>query len=130
MRRRWTRCSAWTPPSTVQSGCCSPRGWVWWARRRCSPSHGARSATRRADAFPRRISSARRLPLLPIDAHLDYRAAAAVYRAARRRGRTVHSLVDCLIAVVATRTGTALVHRDRNFGLIAECLPDLRLHPL
>lgn len=70
------------------------------------------------------------LPLLPVDADLDYRAAAAVYRAARKRGRTVRSLVDCLIAVVAARTGTVLVHRDRDFGLIAECLPDLRLHPL
>lgn len=70
------------------------------------------------------------LPLLQVDADLDYRAAAAVYRAARLRGRTVRSLLDCLIAVVAARTGTVLVHRDRDFDVLAECLPDLRVHPL
>jgi predicted nucleic acid-binding protein len=42
----------------------------------------------------------------------------------------VRSLVDCLIAVVATRTDAMLLHRDRDFGQLAECLPDLRLHPL
>ncbi len=69
------------------------------------------------------------LPLLAIDADLDYRAAATVYHAARQHGRTVRSLVNCLIAVVAARTGALLVHRDRDFGLLAECLPDLRVYP-
>lgn len=70
------------------------------------------------------------LPVLPVDARLDYRAAAAVYRAARTQGRTVRSLVDCLIAVVSARTGAVLVHQDRDFTLLAECLPDLRVHRL
>lgn len=67
------------------------------------------------------------LPLLPVDAELDYRSAAAVYRAARRGGKTVRSLIDCLIAVIAARTGAVVVHRDRDFASLAECLPDLQV---
>ncbi|QJY46770.1 PIN domain nuclease [Pseudonocardia broussonetiae] len=63
--------------------------------------------------------------LLPVDAALDYRDAAVVYRAVRARGGTVRKLVDCLIAVVAVRTGAALVHRDRDFDVLAAALPEL-----
>jgi predicted nucleic acid-binding protein len=69
------------------------------------------------------------LPLLSVDAHLDYRAAAATARASRQNGHPVRSIVDCLIAAVAVRTGAALVHRDRDYDHLAEILPDLRLHP-
>jgi predicted nucleic acid-binding protein len=69
------------------------------------------------------------LPLLPVDAFVDYRAAAAAARAVRQGGNTVRSIIDCLIAAVAVRTGATLVHRDRDFPLLAEVLPDLKLHP-
>jgi predicted nucleic acid-binding protein len=68
------------------------------------------------------------LPLLPVDAFVDYRTAATVARAARQRGQNVRSIVDCLIAAVAARTGALLVHQDRDFHLLAECLSDLHLH--
>ena len=70
------------------------------------------------------------LPLVRVDATPDYRAAAAAYRAVRLSDRTVRSLVDCLIAVVAARTGTVVVHRDRDFDVLAQSLPDLRVHSL
>ncbi len=63
------------------------------------------------------------LPLLAGDAHLDYRAAATIYRSARRRGLTVRKLVDCLIAAVALGTGTRLVHKDVDFEVIAAVVP-------
>lgn len=63
------------------------------------------------------------LPLLAIDAHLDYRDAAAIYRSARRRGLTVRKLVDCLLAAVALRTGARLVHKDVDFEVIASVVP-------
>jgi predicted nucleic acid-binding protein len=63
------------------------------------------------------------LPLLRVDAHLDYRDAATIYRTARRRGLTVRKLVDCLIAAVALRTGTRLVHKDVDFEAIASVVP-------
>lgn len=68
------------------------------------------------------------LALLQVDAALDYRAAATVYRAARMQGQTVRSLLDCLIAAVAVRSGAALLHQDRDFDVLAGVLLDLRLH--
>jgi len=70
------------------------------------------------------------LRILPVNAVLDYRDAAAIYRTMRRGGQTVRKLLDCLIASVAVRTGATLVHRDRDFDLIAACLPDLRVRSL
>lgn len=70
------------------------------------------------------------LCLLPVDAAQDYPAAAAIYRAVRRGGRTVRKLIDCLIASVAVRTGATLVHRDSDFDVLAACLPDLKVQSL
>jgi predicted nucleic acid-binding protein len=69
------------------------------------------------------------LRLLPVDAYVDYRAAATAARAVRQGGNTVRSNLDCLIAAVAARTGAVLVHQDRDFPRLADVLPDLRLHP-
>jgi predicted nucleic acid-binding protein len=57
-----------------------------------------------------------------------YRDVALVSRAARGRGLTVWKLLDCLIAAVAARTGATLVHR--NFDVLADALPDLRVRSL
>ena len=70
------------------------------------------------------------LRLLPVDASLDYRDAAIAYRAVRKSGHTVRKTMDCLIAVVAARTGATLVHRDRDFDVLARALPDLRVRSL
>jgi predicted nucleic acid-binding protein len=70
------------------------------------------------------------LRLLPVDASVDYRDAAIAYRAVRRGGNTVRKTMDCLIAVVAARTGATLVHRDRDFDVLAAALPDLRVRSL
>jgi len=70
------------------------------------------------------------LQLLTVDNVSDYRDAALTYRAARTGGRTVRRLLDCLIAAVALRTGATIVHRDRDFDVLAETLPDLRVRSL
>lgn len=70
------------------------------------------------------------LQLLTVDNVNDYRDAALTYRAARTGGRTVPRLLDCLIAAVALRTGATIVHRDRDFDVLAETLPDLRVRSL
>lgn len=56
---------------------------------------------------------------------LDFPSATDLYRAARLSGRTVRKLNDCLIAAVAIRTGTTLVHRDADFEVLAS-ISDLR----
>lgn len=79
----------------------------------------------RADALERLTNG---LPTLNIDSRLDFRQAAAVFLAARRSGRPVRSLTDCLIAAVALRHDAELLHDDRDYTAIARCLP-LKVYP-
>ena len=70
------------------------------------------------------------LQLVSVDAHVDFQAAAAIYRLVRHSGHTVRKLLDCLIAAVAARAGATLVHRHVDFEAIAECLPALQSRSL
>jgi predicted nucleic acid-binding protein len=64
-----------------------------------------------------------RCQLLPVEGLADYEAAAELYRRCRAGGETVRSLTDGLIAVVAIRHGTALLHRDHDFDVLARHTP-------
>jgi predicted nucleic acid-binding protein len=46
--------------------------------------------------------------------------AADIYRQGRRRGLTIRSPMDCLIAAVALENGAVIWHRDRDFDNIAQ----------
>lgn len=59
-----------------------------------------------------------RATVLPT-ASVDYEEAAALYRLCRRRGETIRSLTDCLIAAVAIRADVAVLHHDRDFTVLA-----------
>ena len=56
---------------------------------------------------------------LRVDADVDFRQAAEIFQAVRRQGRTVRSMVDCLIASVALRHDVPVLHRDADFDAIA-----------
>jgi predicted nucleic acid-binding protein len=58
------------------------------------------------------------LPALPVEAALDYRAAAAIHWSCRQVGRTVRNLSDCVIAAIAIRTDVELIHKDVDFETI------------
>jgi len=49
-----------------------------------------------------------------------YLHAAQIYREGRRRGYTIRSSVDCLIAAIAIDSGSAVWHRDRDYRNIAK----------
>ncbi|MDE2903593.1 MAG: PIN domain nuclease [Chloroflexota bacterium] len=49
----------------------------------------------------------------------DYEDAAALYRRCRRQGATVRKLIDCLIAAVAIRSGTPILHHDTDYQTLA-----------
>ncbi|MCY3958207.1 MAG: PIN domain nuclease [Chloroflexi bacterium] len=49
----------------------------------------------------------------------DYEDAAALYRRCHPQGATVRKLIDCLIAAVAIRTGTPILHHDTDFQTLA-----------
>jgi predicted nucleic acid-binding protein len=59
------------------------------------------------------------LPSLTIDDSTDFRSAAQIYRAARRAGRTIWSINDCLIAALAIRHSARIIHQDIDFEVIA-----------
>ncbi len=50
-------------------------------------------------------------------------AAARIYFDLRRLGKTVRSPIDCCIAQIAIGNRTLLLHRDRDFEVIAEIRP-------
>jgi predicted nucleic acid-binding protein len=60
------------------------------------------------------------LPSLSVDDAVDFRLAAGIYRGARRTGKTIRSINDCLIAAVAIRNGARIVHRENDFNVITE----------
>jgi predicted nucleic acid-binding protein len=49
----------------------------------------------------------------------SWAGAARLYFDLRRRGKTVHSPIDCCIAQIAIDHQVLLLHRDRDFGAIA-----------
>lgn len=59
----------------------------------------------------------------------DFERGAAIFRRCRTGGGTVRSMIDCLIAAVAIRSGAPLLHADADFELIARHT-DLAIAPL
>jgi predicted nucleic acid-binding protein len=57
---------------------------------------------------------------LPVELFLN---AAEIYRQGRRRGYTIRSTVDCLIAAIAIHNEVKVWHRDRDFAAIARFTP-------
>ena len=58
---------------------------------------------------------------MPHDIYFVYRQAGLMYRELRRKGITIRSYNDCLIAVIAmSHENVTLIHDDQDFELIAE----------
>jgi predicted nucleic acid-binding protein len=77
--------------------------------------------SRQSDAFKESFLAVPRL-CDPLTWDL-YAQAAEIYREGRRRGYTIRSSTDCLIAAIAIETGTPIWHRDRDFKKIATFTP-------
>jgi len=60
-----------------------------------------------------------RFEILEVEGLSDFEDAARIQRTCRRRGETVRSMVDCLIAAVALRERRELLALDRDFQVIA-----------
>jgi len=76
-----------------------------------------------AQTLKRLLSRATVIETKPI----DYQNAASIYRACRQVGITVRTQIDCLIAAIAIRTGTPLLHQDSDFTAIAQ-ITKLKMH--
>jgi predicted nucleic acid-binding protein len=53
----------------------------------------------------------------------DHEYAAMLYRAARRSGATVRSMIDCLVAAVAVRLDSPVLAQDRDYDVLAQVCP-------
>lgn len=86
-------------------------------------------------ATPERFTRLKRyfgtLPFLnPGHAIETWEAAAELYMRCRQRGYTPRSPHDCLVASIALEHRTPLLHDDRDFELMAQVEPRLKLLPL
>ncbi|CAG1008784.1 Ribonuclease VapC11 [Myxococcaceae bacterium] len=83
----------------------------------------------RTDAEGARVErSLLSLTLLPEPSLGTYRRAAELFRVARRRGRTIRSTIDCILAAQCIEADVEILHGDRDFDRIAAIAP-LRIHP-
>ncbi len=80
---------------------------------------GARSDAHRQEL--RRLLGA--CELFATEGPVDYEGAAELYRACRRGGETIRTLLDCLLAAVAIRHDLPLLHADADFDAIARHAP-------
>ena len=64
----------------------------------------------------------------PKHAAETYRHAAYLYFSCRRKGITIRSTIDCLIAQTAIERNLILLHSDKDFLRIAEVTPQLQLY--
>lgn len=72
-------------------------------------------------------SSLLTFPILSLTNTNSYIAAADLYRKCRKKGATVRSTVDLLVAQIAVEHKATLLHNDRDFDAIAK-ICDLKLY--
>ncbi len=66
-------------------------------------------------------------PVLFLDGLRSVDRAVALYRTCRRKGYTIRSTVDCLIAAVCLDVRAELFHHDRDFDVLAK-IADLKVY--
>ena len=65
----------------------------------------------------------------PKDPVLTYGKAAMIYFSCRKKGITIRSTVDCLIAQIAVESDLHLLQNDKDFVNIAQII-ELKLYPV
>lgn len=66
-------------------------------------------------------------PILRVRGLRTFEHAASIYRACRKRGLTIRSTIDCIIAATCIESDAELYHNDRDFETI-EKLHDLKIY--
>lgn len=56
----------------------------------------------------------------------SYQQAAQIYRQCRKKGITISSIADCLIAQCAIESDLILLHSDQDFVKIASVIPEFK----
>jgi len=74
----------------------------------------------REDLFLKKVENYFRGLILLKFQDQDFTVAAYIYRKARKKGVTIRSTVDCVIAACAIRNSIILLERDRDYQSIAK----------
>lgn len=61
------------------------------------------------------------------ESHESYQQAAKLYFNCRKKGLTIRSTIDCLIAQIAIENKLTLLHNDKDFEHIQKVQPALKL---
>ncbi|MGH7165866.1 MAG: type II toxin-antitoxin system VapC family toxin [Nitrospiraceae bacterium] len=69
----------------------------------------------------------RQFPIMRVSGLQTFDHAASIYRSCRKRGFTIRSTVDCVIAATCLEAGAELYHNDRDFETIAK-VHGLQIH--
>jgi predicted nucleic acid-binding protein len=51
-----------------------------------------------------------------------YLDAARIYRECRSNGKTIRSTIDCVIAAICLENDFSVLHKDRDYDIIRECV--------
>ena len=54
-----------------------------------------------------------------INTYID---AARIYRECRNNGKTIRSTIDCIIAAICLENDLSVLHKDRDYDIIQECV--------
>lgn len=66
-------------------------------------------------------------PLAKVREPYTYINAAKIYRKCKRKGVTIRSPIDCLIAQIAIENDLSILHRDRDYDNISKVVKDLKV---
>jgi predicted nucleic acid-binding protein len=52
---------------------------------------------------------------------VTFTEAARIYRECRKKGKTIRSTVDCIIAAICLENDLSILHKDRDYDIIQDC---------
>ncbi len=61
-------------------------------------------------------------PIFEPSSPATYVKAAWIYGECRKKGKTVRSTVDCLIAAICLENDLTVLHKDRDYDIIQDCV--------
>ena len=94
------------------------------------PSYMELLAGPKDDAGVKKITRfANQFEIVTIAPLVDSVRAAELYRACRRGGETLRTMVDCMIGAIALRRGVRVLAKDQDFDVLARHTP-LELVPM
>ena len=64
----------------------------------------------------------------PLHGRDSFAEAAMIYFNCRKKGYTIRSTIDCLVARISIEHDLRLLHNDRDFDYISEVVPELDIY--